>query len=29
MTEFIRDTMANVNGIYYVISTDPELLKNR
>lgn len=29
MTEFIRDTMANVNGIYYVISMDPELLKRR
>ena len=27
MTEFIRDTMANVNGIYYVISMNPELLK--
>lgn len=28
MTEFIRDTMANLNGIYYVVSMDPDLLKN-
>jgi hypothetical protein len=27
MTEFIRDTMANLNGIYYVVSIDPELLR--
>lgn len=27
MTEFIRDTMANLNGIYYVVSIDPLLLK--
>lgn len=26
MTEFIRDTMANLNGIYYVVSIDPKLL---
>ena len=26
MTEFIRDTMANLNGIYYVVSINPELL---
>lgn len=25
MTEFIRDTMANLNGIYYVVSMDPGL----
>ena len=27
MTEFIRDTMANLNGIYYVVSINPDLLK--
>ena len=27
MREFIRDTMADVNGIYYVLSMDPELLR--
>ena len=27
MTELIRDTMANLNGIYYVMSMDPDLLK--
>ena len=27
MTEFIRDTMANLNGIYYVVSIDPDLLR--
>ncbi|OGR66894.1 MAG: hypothetical protein A2081_03090 [Elusimicrobia bacterium GWC2_61_19] len=27
MTEFIRDTMANLNGIYYVVSINPALLK--
>jgi len=27
MTEFIRDTMANLNGIYYVVSIDPLLVK--
>lgn len=27
MTEFIRDTIADLNGIYYVVSMDPELLK--
>lgn len=27
MKEFIRDTIANINGIYYVISIDPELTK--
>jgi hypothetical protein len=26
MTEFIRDTIANLNGIYYVVSMNPELL---
>ncbi len=26
MTEFIRDTMANLNGIYYVVSINPDLL---
>lgn len=25
--EFIRDTIANINGIYYVMSMNPELLK--
>ncbi len=29
MSEFIRDTMANLNGIYYVVSIDPDLLKKR
>jgi hypothetical protein len=27
MTEFIRDTIANLNGIYYVVSMNPDLLK--
>ncbi|MCX5792750.1 MAG: hypothetical protein NTY45_11150 [Elusimicrobia bacterium] len=27
MSEFIRDTMANLNGIYYVVSIKPDLLK--
>lgn len=27
MTEFIRDTIANLNGIYYVVSMEPDLLK--
>ena len=27
MTEFIRDTIANINGIYHVVSIDPGLLK--
>jgi hypothetical protein len=27
MTEFIRDTIANLNGIYYVVSMNPELLR--
>jgi hypothetical protein len=27
MTEFIRDTIANLNGIYYVVSMDPDLLR--
>lgn len=26
MTEFIRDTIANLNGIYYVVSMNPDLL---
>ncbi len=26
MTEFIRDTIANINGIYYVMSIDEQLL---
>lgn len=26
MREFIRDTIANINGIYYVVSIDPNLL---
>jgi len=26
MQEFIRDTIANINGIYYVVSIDPNLL---
>ncbi|MFA6318173.1 MAG: hypothetical protein WC943_12225 [Elusimicrobiota bacterium] len=29
MTEFIRDTMANLNGIYHVVSIDPRLLYGR
>ena len=29
MTEFIRDTMANLNGIYHVVSIDPRLLYDR
>ena len=29
MTEFIRDTMANLNGIYYVVSINPDLLKGK
>ena len=28
MQEFIRDTIANINGIYYVVSIDPNLLKD-
>lgn len=27
MEEFLRDTIANLNGIYYVASMDPDLLK--
>lgn len=27
MTEFIRDTIANLNGIYYVVSMNPGLLR--
>ncbi|MCX5786549.1 MAG: hypothetical protein NTX59_12775 [Elusimicrobia bacterium] len=27
MTEFIRDTIANINGIYYVMTINPELIK--
>ena len=27
MQEFIRDTIANINGIYYVVSIDPDLLE--
>ena len=27
MTEFIRDTIANLHGIYYVVSMNPELLQ--
>ena len=27
MREFIRDTMANLNGIYYVVSINPDLLE--
>ncbi|HWI58227.1 MAG TPA: hypothetical protein VNZ22_13435, partial [Bacillota bacterium] len=27
MTEFLRDTIANLNGIYYVVSMDPDLLR--
>ena len=26
MQEFIRDTIANINGIYYVVSIEPDLL---
>ena len=26
MQEFIRDTIANINGIYYVVPNDPDLL---
>ena len=29
MEEFIRDTIANLNGIYYVASMNPDLLKKR
>ena len=29
MTEFIRDTMANLNGIYHVVSIDPRPLYGR
>ncbi|OGR78141.1 MAG: hypothetical protein A2X32_01930 [Elusimicrobia bacterium GWC2_64_44] len=29
MTEFIRDTMANLNGIYYVVSIKPDLLAKK
>lgn len=28
MREFIRDTISNVNGIYYVISMNPKLISN-
>lgn len=28
MTEFIRDTIANLNGIYHVISMNPDLLRS-
>ena len=28
MTEFIRDTIADLSGIYYVVSMDPELLRH-
>lgn len=27
MTEFIRETIANLNGIYYVVSMNPDLLR--
>ena len=27
MTEFIRDTIANLNGIYYVVGMNPDLLR--
>jgi hypothetical protein len=27
MTEFIRDTIANLNGIYHVVSMNPDLLR--
>ena len=26
MTEFLRDTLANLNGIYYVMSMNPSLV---
>ena len=26
MREFVRDTIANINGIYYVVSINPDLL---
>jgi len=29
MTEFIRDTIANLNGIYYVVSMNPDLLRSK
>lgn len=29
MEEFLRDTIANLNGIYYVASMDPDLLKKK
>jgi len=29
MQEFIRDTIANINGIYYVVSIDPNLLLDK
>jgi len=29
MTEFIRDTIANINGIYHVVSIDPALMHFR
>lgn len=29
MQEFIRDTIANINGIYYVVSINPSLLADR
>jgi hypothetical protein len=29
MNEFIRDTMANLNGIYYVVSINPDLLREK
>lgn|SRR5574341_74665 len=29
MTEFIRDAIANINGIYHVISIDPNLMRVR
>lgn len=29
MREFIRDTIANINGIYYVVSINPQLVYNR
>jgi hypothetical protein len=28
MTEFIRDTIANLNGIYYVVTMNPDLLSS-
>lgn len=27
MTEFIRDTVANLNGIHYVVGMNPDLLR--